>query len=774
MGRYVRMERVLKVFVQGDDQDRLAEQANVLERYDAFVLAEAAPAAAKRITREHLTEDITDQFQITLGGGTVDTSKPRIDAQGETRSHPAYRRGAKLTSGPHHYLVQFVGPIKQSWLRGVKRAGGEPRGLWSDFVYIVRADDATIAKIAALPYVRWTGHLPHEERLSSSVREELAGEDVTTLPRTKLLPQVYTVEFFGAKDMPQARPKIRRLGLKILSDEPKARLVVVEASPRKAERAKQLRGLAAVHAVRRIRPRAIKRASNDVAAGVMASAVSLGNPGLGLSGAGETVGVCDTGLDTGDPDTIHPDFKGRIAWIKSYPITPDFARQVRNPGGDDGPADLDSGHGTHTSGSAVGSGASSAELSGTSGPIRGLAHGAKLVFQAVEQECKWKNPADVERFGRFLLAGIPGDLNVLFGDAYKQGVRIHSNSWGGGDPGSYDDQCRQLDQFVRDNKDFCVVAAAGNDGTDKDGDGEINPMSVSSPAPAKNCITVGACENNRPSFDNEKYGEWWPDDFPVSPFKAQPMADDPDQVVAFSSRGPTKDGRFKPDVIAPGTFVLSTRSRMIAPNNKAWAAFTPSKLYFFMGGTSMATPLVSGAVAVLREYLRKQQGLKSPTAALLKAALIASATRLPGYAPEGAVVDNHQGYGRVNLDGVIAPPKPTSAQFVEVAPGLETGGIDSRQLKIRSSAHPLRIALVWSDAPGPTIVNNLNLIVTAPDGSKLVGNQRSGAQPAFDTTNNVELVHVDEPVSGSWTVDVVGSNVPRGPQDFALVAIGHF
>jgi len=746
------MERMLKVFVEGDDQERLAEKANVIERYDAFVLAEAPPAAAKRIARQYLTEDITDQYQLPV----------------------ATPRGAPdLPRGKHHYLVQFIGPIKESWLRGVRRAGGEPRQLWSGFTYVVRADEKGIAKIAGLRYVRWTAHLPYEERLATSVREELGRGQPQKLPRTQLLPNVYTVEFFGNKDVAPASPKVRRLGLKVLVEDPKARILVVEASDSKAERSRQLRELAKVHAVRRVRPRAIKRPSNDVAAGVMSTTAALApSPGLGLSGAGETIGICDTGLDTGDPKTIHPDFKGRVKWIKSYPMGPDLNQFVTNPGGDDGPADLDSGHGTHTSGSILSSGVSSAGLAGTAGPIRGLAYKARLAFQAVEQECKWKNPADLQRFGRFLLVGIPSDLAVLFGDSYAKGARIHSNSWGGGDPGSYDDQCRQLDQFVCEHKDFCVVVAAGNDGTDSDGDGKINPMSVSSPGTAKNCITVGACENNRPSFDAEHYGDWWPHDFPVAPFKAQPMADNPDDVVAFSSRGPTKDGRFKPEVIAPGTFVLSTRSRMIAPNNTAWAPFPESKLYFFMGGTSMATPLTSGAVAVVREYLRKKQKIRRPSAALLKAAMVAGATRVPSGA-QGAIVDNDQGYGRVDVDAIVAPQEPASVEFIDVTPGVQTGQQDSRKLTVQSSGAPLRIALAWSDAPGPTIVNNLNLIVTAPDGTKHVGNLPAGAT-SFDTANNVEVVHVDSPESGDWTVDVVGSNVPQGPQDFALVAIGHF
>jgi serine protease AprX len=526
-----------------------------------------------------------------------------------------------------------------------------------------------------------------------------------------------------------------------------------------------------VPGVRFIRERTLKRTSNDVAARLMGTALALGNPGLGLSGQGEVVGVCDTGLDTGDPDTVHPDFKNRVAWIKSYPISSDFDAFVKNPGGNDGPADLDSGHGTHVAGSILCDGASSAGLPGLAGPIRGLAHKARLAFQAVEQEIRWKDPADAAVHGRYLLAGIPLDLGTLFGDAYAKKVRIHSNSWGGGDPGAYDEQCKQLDQFVWDHPDFLVVTAAGNDGTDRDGDGRINPMSVSSPAPAKNALTVGACENQRPNFDRERYGDWWPSDYPAAPFKNDPMSDDPDEVVPFSSRGPTRDGRVKPDVVAPGTFILSTRSRQIALNNTAWAAFPPSRLYFHMGGTSMATPLTAGACAIVREYLRKKQGIKSPTAALLKAAVIAGAQRLPGTAPAGTVLDNHQGFGRVNLDAVLAPAPPLRARFVEVEPGLLTGAQHVATLSLAVGGPLLRIVLGYSDYPGASLVNNLNLLVQAPDGTTLVGNQGPGGAPTPDTNNNVEVVQVPAPAGGAWRVAVVGSNVPQGPQPFALVVL---
>jgi serine protease AprX len=298
-------------------------------------------------------------------------------------------------------------------------------------------------------------------------------------------------------------------------------------------------------------------------------------------------------------------------------------------------------------------------------------------------------------------------------------------------------------------------------------------MSVTSPATAKNCITVGACENLRPDFVSERYGEWWPDDYPVAPFHNDPMANNPNQIVPFSSRGPTRDGRFKPEIIAPGTFILSTRSTMIAQNNTAWAAFPPSRMYFYMGGTSMATPLNAGAVGLVREYLRKKKHIAKPSAALLKAALIAGATRLPGYASKGAVVDNQQGYGRANLDNILAPAQPASAKFIEVRPGLQTGEFNRTPIEVKTGNVPIRIVLAYSDYPGPALVNNLNLIVRAPGNRVYAGNQRPGSGPLeLDNKNNVEVMQIDQPTPGEWGIEIVGANVPQGAQAFALVVLG--
>jgi subtilisin-like proprotein convertase family protein/subtilisin family serine protease len=770
------MKRILKIFCSGAEQDRLAGVYRIIERYQGFVLVEVGEAEVSKLAQHYPVEDITELYTIRIGDRAIDTSQPRVDVKGKVRAHPAYKGVKRLSPGPHHQLVQFVGPVKEEWLQEIKKAGGEPRAPYEDFAYVVRADSASLARITALPCVRWAGHLPHADRIDP-VTLARAGrkpvEEKATLPRTKVLPDFYTVEFFAAKDLRAALPTVKKLGFEVAQQDAKAALAVIKDSKGGAGALKRLQDLSAIHGVRFIRQRTMKRTANDVAARIMGTRAALSTTDLGLSGEGEVIGICDTGIDTGDSSTIHPDFTGRIEAVMSYPITRDFASLVNNPGGDDGAADLDSGHGTHVTGSVLSNGSASLQIPGNAVPVRGLAYKAKLVFQAVEQEMQWKNPAYYQTYGRYLLAGIPLDLNNLFADAYEKNARVHSNSWGGGNPGEYDSQCEQLDRFVWEHKDFCVVVAAGNDGTDRDGDGKINPMSVTSPATAKNCITTGACESERPTFDANTYGAWWPSDYPVAPYRSDPMANNPDQVVAFSSRGPTRDGRVKPDVVAPGTFILSTRSTMIAQNNTAWAAFPPSRLYFYMGGTSMATPLTAGAVAVIREFLRRKKAIEDPSAALLKAALIAGAGRLSGYGEPGAVMDNDQGYGRVDLDSILALQLPAEASFNEISPGLSTGEVHATQIDIQSADAPLRVVMAYSDYPGSSLVNNLNLIVIAPDGRRYTGNQGAGATLTMDVKNNVEAVHVSSPMPGSWTIQVVGSNISRGPQDFALVYRAH-
>jgi len=185
-----------------------------------------------------------------------------------------------------------------------------------------------------------------------------------------------------------------------------------------------------------------------------------------------------------------------------------------------------------------------------------------------------------------------------------------------------------------------------------------------------------------------------------------------------------------------------------------------------MGGTSMATPLTAGALALVREFLRTKRKIQSPSAALVKALVIAGARRLPGGGT--ALADTDQGYGRVDLDRSLRRVLAT----IE-GDELSTGEGWTGSVTLSSSTKTLRIVMAYTDYPGDALINNLNLIVTAPDGRKYVGNHTAAAPNAMtlDAANNVELVQVKSAAKGTWVLDVVASNVSAGPQDFALAAV---
>ena len=186
----------------------------------------------------------------------------------------------------------------------------------------------------------------------------------------------------------------------------------------------------------------------------------------------------------------------------------------------------------------------------------------------------------------------------------------------------------------------------------------------------------------------------------------------------------------------------------------------------------MATPLVAGAATLVRQFLRRDKGIANPSAALLKATLIAGAKRLPNNGEAGAVCDNAQGFGRLDLDGALAPQAPSAIEYIDVAQGLSTGEIWSRDMLIQNDAFPLRVVMVYSDYPGEHLVNNLNLILTAPDGKRHVGNASSDGTLTMDANNNVEMAQVTTPLPGLWHIEVVASNVPQPNQEFALVVVG--
>src|SRR5919108_4045142 len=162
--------RTVKVFAPaGPDRDALAQTYRVVEPYEAFLLLEVPPHAVPELSARFPLEDVTDQYAIEVADRRIDTSRPRVDRRGRVRPHPDYAPRERLDPGRHHYLVQFIGPIKAAWLDAVREAGGEPREPFGDFTYVVRADARAVKRVAGLAEVRWVGHLPHRTRIEPSV-----------------------------------------------------------------------------------------------------------------------------------------------------------------------------------------------------------------------------------------------------------------------------------------------------------------------------------------------------------------------------------------------------------------------------------------------------------------------------------------------------------------------------------------------------------------------------------------------------------------------------
>ncbi|HOI24563.1 MAG TPA: S8 family serine peptidase [Caldisericia bacterium] len=379
-------------------------------------------------------------------------------------------------------------------------------------------------------------------------------------------------------------------------------------------------------------------------------------------------------------------------------------------------------HGTHVAGTIAGNDPDNQQY-------RGMAYKANLVIQKMYFSSG--PPQNLPP------AGPNHSLIEYFNLAYNSGARIHSNSWGNANSNTYASDAVVMDTFLWERKDFSILFASGNYQT--------GVYSFGYQANAKNNIVVGATENNKAGLN-------------------------PDKLASFSVRGPAGDGRIKPDIVAPGQQVRST----VDPN-----------AYTNKSGTSMATPVTSGSLALLR------QKYGNVSAALLKALLI------HGAKSNGLVNQNNQpvscpnsalGWGRVDVEKSTEPG--INYWDVTGTNGLMTGDTYSVNIEVYDSTKPLKVNLVYTDAPGTpgaskALVNDLNLVVRDPLGNVYRGNHfnNNGVSitPAViaDDLNNVEGVFIADPETGMYQVEVVALSVPQGEpatgrQPFALVASGSF
>ncbi len=366
-----------------------------------------------------------------------------------------------------------------------------------------------------------------------------------------------------------------------------------------------------------------------------------------------------------------------------------------------------------------------------------------------------------------------GDTDTgLIKSIQDNGAQISSNSWGCGlCAGLYDVSSQAYDVGVRDadllepgNQEMIFIFAAGNDGPSSE--------SVGTPGNGKNMITVGASENDRPT---------WIDGCGIG----SGGADDAMDVISFSSRGPAPGGRVKPEVIAPGTHIqgaASTSSNYSGssvcdqyhPNNQT--------IFAASSGTSHSTPAVSGVASLYYYWLENEYNLV-PTPALMKAYLIAHPTYLTGVSANDTLPSNDQGYGMPNMELAL---DGTPRYMVNQTQVFDNSG-ETWQFSgsVAEPGKAVRIVLAYTDKAGAVgtspQVNDLNLQVDV-GGNTYLGNQFSGqwsipnGNP--DTANNYEAIFLQPGITGPITITVTGFNIADDgvpnlgdttDQDFALV-----
>jgi len=648
---------------------------------------------------------------------------------------------AAAPAGPGFYIVAARDRVTRALRESLEDSGAAIVAYLPDQAFAVWADGPALARAAALEGVAFVTRLEPRDRI---------------VPELSLLPkdQAVVLEILVAPQVPAANlaSDLGALGLEVLGAGD-GRLFNRVTARLPAGRCDLLNAAASIDAVFSIAPRPHLKLLNDTSIWVGQSGLDGGQAtpvfAAGIHGEGQVVGIIDTGLDydmcyfrdpAGPPPT---NVAGATASdpTRRKVVAYDFLYAGDDPANNR--AYDNHGHGTHVAGSVAGDNLTNLIVHD---PGDGMAPAAKLVIQdggyTTGDDC-----SDLPGLGCPQI-----DMTPIFQQAYTQGARLHSNSYGDRENyfphNTYTAACLDSDDFMWTHSDFLLVYAAGNDGGTGNG-------SVDSPGVAKNTVAAGA--TNRGSSA--------------------------DVLAGFSSLGWAADGRTKPTVTCPGVSIISAGNDLDVTTNNCGTAG--------MSGTSMASPTCAGLGALARQYYTDgfypsgkatAADAFTPSAALVKATLINSARPM---AQEPKPISREQGYGRVTLADTLIFQGGTRDLFVkDEARAFATGATAalSYNVEVLSASIPLKVTLVWTDpASNPlaatNLVNDLDLVVSGPSGTFLGNVLQNGVSTAGgspDRINVEEQVLLATPQPGLYTFTVQPAAIPEGPQGFALVATGDF
>jgi subtilisin-like proprotein convertase family protein len=735
--------------------------ARVVARYDDFTLVEAIGDDERRLRSVGATRR-DDMRKVELGGGAIDPlNRESLAAKG------ADRPAEELV------LVQFVGPAKDAWLERLNATGGRVVGYAAQNSYLVHASGPVIDRLLGLVGTDSSVRAVMPVRPSDKFVGNATGGPVT-------------IETVSGDAGQNARALARSLGPTLRAG---SEVVGVTTQIVRLDRHEVL-DLASDPGVLSVEPYSEPELMDERASQIVAGNLIAGmqaQPGylswLAAEGSPSStfdfaIDVTDEGFDNGSAAApAHADFyedgdplgTSRVRYVTDY--TPDAN------GLDCG------GHGTNVASIAAGY---NDQPNDVNNDDTGFNHGLGIAPRA--QVGVSKIFACNQEFD----LGPNGSFTSITSSAHANGARISNNSWGFSATtsrlGQYHSSSREYDALVRDarpsvpgNQQMVEIFAAGNNGQDAPEDLKEGYGSVTPPGTGKNVITVGASENLRPLGFTDGCGV--PD----------LGADQEDDIIDFSGRGPTDDLRVKPDLVAPGTHMLGAR-----PTHPAYGGFRACSgqsifptgtFYNLISGTSQAAPVVAGAAALIRDWYIREHGGPPPSPAMTKAILTNTAADVAG-GDDGkgsgvsAPPSMDAGWGRVNLAGVFGGP---AREYVDQTQLLdESGDTFEHSYEIPAAGQPVKVTLAWTDAVpaasgGNAFVNDLDLEVTA-GGRRHLGNVLSGGLSIPggnpDTRNNLETVVLRAGLAAKINVKVrgttiAGNGVPGNglstDQDFALV-----